>query len=155
VGSDLTQNTTLVSYLYFDKIDDVHKLSRVELPQVLQHLFSDKFMGQTLIAACRLRTDMLSRKISLDLSAIDPTELPTRHRTLSLLGPPNAASEFPGGLAYKYELSPPLGADAPGPVASVDALFDGSGLVERVKAHYLRYTVQADFSRGTAVVWIW
>jgi hypothetical protein len=27
-----------------------------------------------------------------------------------------------------------MGADAPGPVANADALFDGSGLVERVKA---------------------
>jgi hypothetical protein len=154
VGLDPTWNTTLVWHLYFHKIEEGYRLSRIELPPVFHTLFSDEFMGQALSAACRLRADVLRKKISIDLSGIDRKGLPFKSEAVSLLGPPNAESEFAGGVAYRYTLTPPPGSTVSGPVAKVDTCFDPHGLVERVEAHYTRYTIQADFSTGTAMAWI-
>lgn len=136
--------------LRFGRIDDDFRLKEGYLSKNLTDILTHELLTQIMRSVCKSDKSLIDQRLTVDISALNRSLLPSRSEIISTLGPPNQNPGNVNKLAYVYQLK---NNDAVDKVAAIEIQFDRFG--ERIiwiKFKYLRYNLNADFDKGEAIL---
>jgi hypothetical protein len=152
VGAAGSDDRAIRVELVFERDGERQRLARATLPAQLERVLSQRLIDQSIEAACSGRLDPITRTAQVDLSGVDPAELPDRSEVMGLLGEPPGAGSDGARLSYAYCLGRCAADDPEAVVARVNLGFDAAGHVENAVVDYLQYSADVDFVAEQAVV---
>jgi hypothetical protein len=136
--------------LRFGRIDDDFRLKEGYLSKNLTDILTHELLTQIMRSVCKSDKSLINQRLTIDISALNRSLLPSRSEILSTLGPPNQNPGNVHKLAYVYQLK---NNDTVDKVAAIEIQFDRFGeRIIRIKFKYLRYNLNADFDKGEAIL---
>lgn len=136
--------------LRFVQIDGKYRLKEGSLGRNLTDVLTADLLTQCLESVCKSEKSLVNRTVLIDIKNIDRSHLPSRPEVVEILGAPNRSSDDPFVLSYEYHLQ---GVETSDKIATMDVHYmqQGKG-IRRIKVKYLRYSLDADFEAGVAML---
>jgi hypothetical protein len=136
--------------LRFVQIDGKYRLKEGSLGRNFTDVLTADLLTQCLESVCKSEKSLVNRTVFIDITNIDRSLLPTRMAAVEILGEPNRNADDRTVLSYEYQLK---GGDPENRTASIDAYYGGQGSeIRRIRVTYLRYSLDADFESGVAML---
>jgi len=130
--------------------DQGYLLKEGYLGKNLTDILTDELLTQIMQSICRSEKSLAQQKLTVDISTLTHTLLPSKADIIRILGPPNRNAGDKQSLTYAYQLK---NNTAMGTVAVIEIQFDRFGeTILRIKLNYLRYSLVADFQKGEAIL---
>jgi len=136
-------------HLHFTPHDGDFRLSAGVIDRNLGAMITPGLIQETVSHTCGSATSLVDRSVTVDLSGLEPADIPTRNEIIDALGAPASTSQDGREAHYRFRLR-----DAkPGVEKSFARVrYDTNGRVEHVVFRYLRYQLDADLVAGIGVV---
>jgi hypothetical protein len=113
-------------------------------------MLTDALLTQIMQSVCQSEKSLVKQQITIDIRTLDRTLLPAGSEITAILGPPNPNSGIEHRQIYDYQLR---NHDAVDKEPTIEIVFDDTDdKILRIKVKYLRYTLDADFEKGEAVL---
>jgi len=136
--------------LRFVRLDGEYRLKEGYLGKNLTDALTDELLTQIMQSVCKSEKSLVKQQITIDIRNLDRTMLPARSEITGILGPPNPNAGIEHRLFYDYQLADN---DAIDKETVVEIEFDETGeKLHRIKVKYLRYSLDADFKKGEAIL---
>ena len=136
--------------LRFHRQDGDFRLEAGIIDKNLGSMVTPGLIDETVAHACDSRTNVADANVTVDLGDLDPDAVPRRSDIEVALGAPQQRFDGGRGALYRFRLRNAR----PGTqksFARIEYAADGEH-VERVRFHYLRYQMDADFVAGVGVI---
>lgn len=141
---------SLAVELRFVQMDGKYRLKEGSLGRNLTDVLTADLLTQCLASVCKSEKSLVNRSVFIDISNIDRSLLPSRSEVVGILGEPNRNENGGSVLSYEYQLR----GDGPeNTTAAIDAYYEGQdNAIGRIRVTYLRYSLDADFESGVAML---
>jgi hypothetical protein len=152
-GRPIPAKPSLVFCVHYIRRDQEFRLAEIVLPSAVETLLTPQLVEALAKALEVPETDLLRRRVRLDLHALQKIKLPRRSEVEALLGTPNQVTAD-GEVLYRFYL---LRGDRTLPdkerVFEASITFDdGTQRIRNIRGRYHRYQVSADVSAAEATV---
>jgi len=132
--------------LWFSKHDGNMLLSAGMIDKNLSAMITPGLIEETIAHTCDSETSVAKKNVEFDLSSLDRADIPKRGQILDALGPPQKVLRDGREIVYRFRLQ------GAGPEVEKSYAWvwfgPGGNDVERLRFHYLRYELDADFIAG-------
>lgn len=136
--------------LLFTQVNGRNRLKAGHIDSKLSTVLTPELIDRTLKKTCDATSSIRDQSVRVDLSALDRSSLPTRKELIAALGEPLRRSSNNTVLYYAYRLKD---ANSEAEAANAIAWYDARGQdLRKVKFRYLRYELNADFVKGSALI---
>jgi len=136
--------------LRFVRLDGKYRLKEGYLSKNLADILTDELLTQIMQSVCKSEKSLVKQKITIDIRTLDRTLLPAGSEITGILGPQNPNSGNDHRQIWDYRLRDH---DAIDKETIIEVNYDDSDeRILRIKVKYLRYSLDADFEKGEAVL---
>jgi hypothetical protein len=136
--------------LRFVRLDGKYRLKEGYLSKNLVDMLTDALLTQIMQSVCKSEKSLVKQQVTIDIRTLDRTLLPVQSEIIGILGPPNPNSSNDYRQIYDYQLKNNNAVDKE---TTIEIVFnDTDDKILRIKVKYLRYTLNADFEKGEAVL---
>jgi hypothetical protein len=136
--------------LRFVQIGGKYRLIEGSLGRNLTDVLTVDLLTQCLESVCKSEKSFVHRTVLIDITNIDRSLLPSRPEVVEILGVPNRSPDDLFALSYEYHLQ---GVETGDKLATMDVHYmQQSDEIRRIKVKYLRYSLDADFEAGVAML---
>jgi hypothetical protein len=136
--------------LRFVRLDGKYRLKEGYLSKTLADILTDELLSQIMQSVCKSKKSLVKQQITIDVKNLDQKLLPARSEIFDILGPPNPISPNAHRLVYDYQLK---NDPAPDKETRIEITFDeAEEKILDIRVKYLRYSLNADFVAGEAVL---
>jgi hypothetical protein len=147
-GETSNDRYSLSVELRFVEIDGKYRLKEASLGRNLTDVLTAELLTQYLESVCQSQKSLVNRTVSIDITDIDRSLLPSGPEVVEILGEPNRNSADPSVLSYDYHLQ---GAEPGDEMATMDVhCIKQCDEIRRINVKYLKYSLDADFEAGVA-----
>jgi hypothetical protein len=135
--------------LRFVRFDGEYRLKEGYLGKNLTDVLTGDLLTQIMQSVCQAEKSLVKQQIVIDIKTLDRTLLPDRSAITAILGPPNPDGSPGPKQTWDYRLK---NHDAVDTETAIEIYLDDDERIRRIRVKYLRYTLDADFEKGAAVL---
>ena len=136
--------------LLFVRLDGEYRLKEGFLSKNLTYIITAELLTQIMQSVCKSEKSLVKQQIVIDIGKLNRDLLPAKSEITAILGPPNPILPNAHSLVYDYQLKHD---SAPDKETFIEIVFDeAEEKILAIKVRYLRYSLNADFEKGKAVL---